>query len=243
MNPQCAKCAKTVYPVEKLNCLDKIWHKKCFTCQICNMTLNMKTYKGYNKYPYCNAHYPTTKPTTVADTPENLRLRIQSQNQSNVTYKKDYEESKGHYTAVTDDPEVIRAKQNMNIVSQVKYTGGTAEMRLGTSDRGAEGVVEGVNPHQPGYEERVQHQPKHHVPEQRQMQTQMQPPPAQPPARPAAPRYVAQYDYTAADDDEVSFVEGDVIQDVNIIDDGWVEGRVSRTGQFGMIPANYLELQ
>lgn len=24
MNPQCAKCLKTVYPVEKLNCLDKV---------------------------------------------------------------------------------------------------------------------------------------------------------------------------------------------------------------------------
>lgn len=24
MNPPCAKCKKTVYPVEKLNCLDKV---------------------------------------------------------------------------------------------------------------------------------------------------------------------------------------------------------------------------
>lgn len=24
MNPPCAKCNKTVYPVEKLNCLDKV---------------------------------------------------------------------------------------------------------------------------------------------------------------------------------------------------------------------------
>jgi len=55
------------------------------------------------------------------------------------------------------------------------------------------------------------------------------------------PRYKAVYDYTAADDDEVSFVEGDIIIDANTIDDGWMEGRVERTGQFGMIPANYVE--
>ena len=24
MNPPCAKCSKTVYPTEKLNCLDKV---------------------------------------------------------------------------------------------------------------------------------------------------------------------------------------------------------------------------
>ncbi|CAD6242207.1 GSCOCG00009451001-RA-CDS [Cotesia congregata] len=32
-----------------------IWHKQCFKCQGCNMTLNMRTYKGFNKQPYCEA--------------------------------------------------------------------------------------------------------------------------------------------------------------------------------------------
>lgn len=49
------------------------------------------------------------------------------------------------------------------------------------------------------------------------------------------------FDYTAADDDEVSFREGDFIVDANIIDDGWMEGRVERTGHFGMLPSNYVE--
>jgi hypothetical protein len=49
------------------------------------------------------------------------------------------------------------------------------------------------------------------------------------------------YDYTATDSDEVSFVEGDIIIDSNIIDDGWMEGRVERTGQYGMLPSNYVE--
>lgn len=69
------------------------------------------------------------------------------------------------------------------------------------------------------------------------------------------------YDYTAADDDEVSFQEGknvlflsspslslsllfstgDAIIDVEVIDDGWMEGTVERTGQKGMLPSNYVE--
>lgn len=36
---------------------------------------------------------------------------------------------------------------------------------------------------------------------------------------------------------------GDVIEEVTVIDDGWMEGRVSRTGQFGMLPSNYVERQ
>jgi len=28
---------------------------------------------------------------------------------------------------------------------------------------------------------------------------------------------------------------------VTVIDDGWMEGRVERTGQYGMLPSNYVE--
>jgi hypothetical protein len=55
------------------------------------------------------------------------------------------------------------------------------------------------------------------------------------------PRYRALYDYTAADEDEISINEGDIIVDANIIDSGWMEGRNQRTGQFGMLPSNYVE--
>ncbi|TRZ24947.1 hypothetical protein HGM15179_002168 [Zosterops borbonicus] len=58
MNPQCARCGKVVYPTEKVNCLDKYWHKGCFHCEVCKMALNMNNYKGYEKKPYCNALLP-----------------------------------------------------------------------------------------------------------------------------------------------------------------------------------------
>lgn len=55
------------------------------------------------------------------------------------------------------------------------------------------------------------------------------------------PRYVAVYDYTASDDDEVSFNSGDFIVNVETIDDGWMTGTVESTGETGMLPSNYVE--
>uniref|UniRef100_A0A8C9S6L0 SH3 domain-containing protein n=1 Tax=Scleropages formosus TaxID=113540 RepID=A0A8C9S6L0_SCLFO len=51
----------------------------------------------------------------------------------------------------------------------------------------------------------------------------------------------AMYDYTATDTDEVSFKDGDVIINVQSIDEGWMYGTVQRTGKTGMLPANYVE--
>ena len=38
-------------------------------------------------------------------------------------------------------------------------------------------------------------------------------------------------------------IAGDEIVDVTVIDDGWMEGRVKRTGDYGMLPSNYVEKQ
>ncbi|CAJ0958067.1 unnamed protein product [Ranitomeya imitator] len=51
----------------------------------------------------------------------------------------------------------------------------------------------------------------------------------------------AMYDYSAQDDDEVSFRDGDYIVNVQPIDEGWMYGTVQRTGKTGMLPANYIE--
>lgn len=53
-------------------------------------------------------------------------------------------------------------------------------------------------------------------------------------------RYQAMYSYTAAEADEVSLQEGDLVLDVEPIDEGWVFGCNQRTGQKGMLPANYV---
>ncbi|XP_040583528.1 LIM and SH3 domain protein F42H10.3 isoform X2 [Lepeophtheirus salmonis] len=120
---KCAKCEKTVYPIEEVKCLEKVWHKACFKCQTCNMTLSMKNYKGFEKLPYCNAHIPKAKATIVADTPEMKRLAENSKNQSNVKYHAEFEASKGKFTAIADDPEIQRIKANTQTISNISYHG------------------------------------------------------------------------------------------------------------------------
>ncbi|CDQ78970.1 unnamed protein product [Oncorhynchus mykiss] len=84
----------------------------------------MKNYKGFEKRPYCNAHYPKTNFTCVADTPENLRLKQQSKMQSQVQYKEEFEKNKGKgFSAVADTPEMQRIKKTQDHISNVVSNG------------------------------------------------------------------------------------------------------------------------
>ncbi len=49
----------------------------------------------------------------------------------------------------------------------------------------------------------------------------------------------ALYDYQAAGEDEISFDPGDVIMNVEKIDEGWWMGTFN--GQRGLFPANFVE--
>ncbi|XP_045110130.1 LIM and SH3 domain protein Lasp-like isoform X2 [Portunus trituberculatus] len=91
------------------------------------MTLSMKTYKGFNKLPYCEAHIPKAKATTVAETPEMRRLAENTKIQSNVQYHADFEKNKAKFTQVADDPETQRLKKNTQIISNVVYHGEMAK--------------------------------------------------------------------------------------------------------------------
>ncbi|GAB6031279.1 hypothetical protein CHUAL_009079 [Chamberlinius hualienensis] len=52
---------------------------------------------------------------------------------------------------------------------------------------------------------------------------------------------VALYDYEAAADDEITFDPGDIITNIEMIDEGWWKGDCR--GKSGLFPANYVELQ
>ncbi|XP_022919556.2 src substrate cortactin [Onthophagus taurus] len=52
---------------------------------------------------------------------------------------------------------------------------------------------------------------------------------------------IAQYDYQAAAEDEISFDPEDVITHVQTIDEGWWRGLCK--GKYGLFPANYVQLQ
>eukprot|EP01116_Phalansterium_solitarium_P002412 TRINITY_DN1241_c0_g1_i1.p1 TRINITY_DN1241_c0_g1~~TRINITY_DN1241_c0_g1_i1.p1 ORF type:complete len:217 (-),score=47.40 TRINITY_DN1241_c0_g1_i1:113-763(-) len=66
-NPKCEACGKTAYPLESVTALEKTFHKACFKCTTCKMTLNLKNFKGYEGLIYCVPHTPTPKATAVAD--------------------------------------------------------------------------------------------------------------------------------------------------------------------------------
>jgi hypothetical protein len=209
------------------------------------MILNMKNYKGFNKMPYCSAHYPQLKATVVADTPENRRVDQLTKMQSQVEYHREYEASRGNVISVAEDPELSRIKQVSNVISHASYT-------HQTSDTGETSSYTRPMRQSYGDEEDLQRDQRSYVPANAMrlptagvtspVSAAPPPPVSHPPTSPGSPLYRAMYDYDAQDDDEVSFVEGDIITNCQVVDDGWVIGVVKRTQQKGMIPSNYIEL-
>lgn len=59
--------------------------------------------------------------------------------------------------------------------------------------------------------------------------------------KPSGPCAVAEYDYDASEDNELTFVEGDVITDIDKVDEDWWLG--SLNGERKLFPANYVTLQ
>lgn len=53
---------------------------------------------------------------------------------------------------------------------------------------------------------------------------------------------VAQYDYEKDEDNEVEFVEGDLIVEIDFVDEEWWSGKNARTGEVGVFPAAYVTL-
>ncbi|NXS97852.1 LASP1 protein, partial [Jacana jacana] len=214
--------------------------------------------------PSLGRHYPKQSFTMVADTPENLRLKQQSELQSQIRYKEEFEKNKGKgFSVVADTPELQRIKKTQDQISNIKYHEEFERSRMGPSpSEGAElerrNSQESTNYRRPGEQQQQQQQPSHRIQPSNPVyqQQQQQPPSSQSygykePAAPAstqrnAPsgggkRFRAVYDYSAADEDEVSFQDGDTIINVQQIDDGWMYGTVERTGDTGMLPANYVE--
>merc|ERR1711976_909734 len=64
---KCAVCSKTAYPLEAVTAGDLAFHKMCFKCTECKITLNVKNYKLVDKKVYCHPHTPVDRSTTGAD--------------------------------------------------------------------------------------------------------------------------------------------------------------------------------
>jgi len=53
----CAKCGKSVYPLEAIAALDKHYHKQCFRCTHCDQVISLKGFSAIGGEPYCKPHY------------------------------------------------------------------------------------------------------------------------------------------------------------------------------------------
>lgn len=54
---------------------------------------------------------------------------------------------------------------------------------------------------------------------------------------------VAEYEYEKEEDNEITFAEGDLIIEIDFVDEDWWSGKNSKTGDVGLFPANYVKLQ
>ncbi|NXH03293.1 LASP1 protein, partial [Loxia leucoptera] len=205
-------------------------------------------------------HYPKQSFTMVADTPENLRLKQQSELQSQIRYKEEFEKNKGKgFSVVADTPELQRIKKTQDQISNIKYHEEFERSRMGPSPSEGSEPERRNSPESGGYRRAEQQQQQHgqpaatggwarpwaplhpHTPKS---QGRIHPNPSSwihPHPSAGSKRFRAVYDYNAADEDEVSFQDGDTIINVQQIDDGWMYGTVERTGDTGMLPANYVE--
>jgi len=64
---KCFTCTKTVYPLEQISVGVNIYHKICFKCEQCNITLNIKNAQEKAGQLFCLQHVPKEIPTQTAD--------------------------------------------------------------------------------------------------------------------------------------------------------------------------------
>merc|ERR1711907_880786 len=65
--PKCYVCGKTAYPLESYSAAGNSFHKLCFRCKGCNVTLNVGSFKAFEGSVYCSKCVPKPSATQVAD--------------------------------------------------------------------------------------------------------------------------------------------------------------------------------
>ncbi|CAI9724175.1 and SH3 domain isoform X18 [Octopus vulgaris] len=180
---------------------------------------------------------------TIADDPELQRIKQNTQIQSEISYKgikqtRDFMEQRRPDQAAQDG---LPPPPPMSSTTAAAGGGGSGVPTIGSIGR--PGKISDYDPYQENssfsspysaksqattiYDSRIGQAPAHHQ-------------------NPYAGKGLvskAIYDYSAADTDEVSFMEGDIIIHCQPIDQGWMEGTVERTGERGMLPSNYVQTQ
>ncbi|KAL3316351.1 LIM domain and actin-binding protein 1 [Cichlidogyrus casuarinus] len=54
---KCMRCTKSVYAAERMEAGGNIFHKLCFRCNVCDMSLKLNNYNQSEGKLYCKKHY------------------------------------------------------------------------------------------------------------------------------------------------------------------------------------------
>ncbi|XP_008049334.1 nebulin-related-anchoring protein isoform X2 [Carlito syrichta] len=129
MNLQaCSRCGYGVYPAEKISCLDQIWHKACFHCEVCKMMLSVNNFVSHQKKPYCHAHNPKNNTfTSVYHTPLNLNVKKSSEAISGIYDQNDGERFKSVFHWDTKSKDEAEAPNRQPPVNERAYWTGYGE--------------------------------------------------------------------------------------------------------------------
>nr|XP_055104754.1 nebulin-related-anchoring protein isoform X4 [Symphalangus syndactylus] len=129
MNVQaCSRCGYGVYPAEKISCIDQIWHKACFHCEVCKMMLSVNNFVSHQKKPYCHAHNPKNNTfTSVYHAPLNLNVRTFPEAISGIHDQEDGEQFKSafHWDMKSKDKE--GAPNRQPLANEKAYWAGYGE--------------------------------------------------------------------------------------------------------------------
>ncbi|KAF5962790.1 hypothetical protein FBULB1_13832 [Fusarium bulbicola] len=131
-----------------------------------------------------------------------------------------------------DVPKESDLADDKEVSSTARFAGGAAAgiavgAAVGVGAAAAAGALEG----EPSPEPEPELEP-HRAPE-----------PAAQPAQESQGGYraVIQYDYEKAEDNEIDLIEGDIVTNIDMVDEDWWMGTNSR-GESGLFPSNYVEL-
>jgi len=257
---KCHRSGKTVYGADpQIKCGGMIFLKAHFTCAKTGVKLHEGNAVAKDGDVYHKSHVPKDKHTSTGlDAPELQRLKQQSMRQSKVAYTAAYESEKGKYEQTGEvDLATKGIMSAQNQASKAAYQQETVvDSAIVPKKKAAppppveepqqEEEVQQEEPQQEEeYQQEEEVQPEEEPQQEEEQEQEQEAEPPQEEEEVATEgdglRWVTQYDYAAADGDEVSFTEGDIIINASVVDEGWMTGTVERTGESGMLPSNYVE--
>ncbi|XP_023585656.1 nebulin-related-anchoring protein isoform X1 [Trichechus manatus latirostris] len=129
MNVQaCSRCGYGVYPAEKISCIDQIWHKACFHCEVCKMMLSVNNFVSHQKKPYCHAHNPKNNTfTSVYHAPLTLNMRKAPEAISRMDEQEDGERFKSFFHWDMKSKDGAAAPNRQPLVNEGPYWTGYGE--------------------------------------------------------------------------------------------------------------------